>query len=209
MAASGFVDSCAMPSFPDILTPPDLPTHFLSHSAKNQGNQMQAAVKCQQCGREIANESTSGDSGERKPCPDCGSVSRAFSLYAEEGIFLVDTVNAVLTKSSPSLFLQAVVTFGNKTSEGGLIEAVTAPWLEILKMIKKDQSIIYQISPRKWEELIAGWYKDYGFDEVTLTPRSGDLGRDVIAVKHGILSVRILRFFRDAARKKWPLTGQR
>ena len=31
-----------------------------------------------------------------------------------------------------------------------------------------------------------------GFEEVTLTPRSGDLGRDVIAVKRGIATVRVI-----------------
>jgi restriction system protein len=31
-----------------------------------------------------------------------------------------------------------------------------------------------------------------GFDEVTLTPRSGDLGRDVIAVKRGLGTVRVI-----------------
>ena len=43
-----------------------------------------------------------------------------------------------------------------------------------------------------WEEIIAGAYSKAGFDEVTLTPRSGDLGRDVIAVKKGIGSVRVI-----------------
>jgi len=38
----------------------------------------------------------------------------------------------------------------------------------------------------------AGAYKRAGFDEVTLTPRSGDYGRDVIAVKAGIGSVRVI-----------------
>ena len=56
----------------------------------------------------------------------------------------------------------------------------------------RDPGAVHQIDPRKWEELIAGWYKAAGFDEVTLTPRSADLGRDVIAVKHGVLSVRII-----------------
>ncbi|WP_161967125.1 restriction endonuclease [Fimbriiglobus ruber] len=59
-------------------------------------------------------------------------------------------------------------------------------------MIVADPTAMHQINPRKWEEMIAGWYKEYGFDEVTLTPASGDRGRDVIAVKHGALSVRIL-----------------
>ena len=39
---------------------------------------------------------------------------------------------------------------------------------------------------------IAGAYKKAGFDEVTLTPRSGDYGRDVIAIKKGIGSVRVI-----------------
>jgi restriction system protein len=44
----------------------------------------------------------------------------------------------------------------------------------------------FQIPPSKWEEIIAGAYSKAGFDEVTLTPRSGDFGRDVIAVKRGL-----------------------
>ena len=44
----------------------------------------------------------------------------------------------------------------------------------------------------EWEEIIAGAYKKAGFEEVTLTPRSGDLGRDVIATKRGIGSVRVI-----------------
>jgi len=31
-----------------------------------------------------------------------------------------------------------------------------------------------------------------GFDEVTLTPRSGDYGRDVIAIKKGIGTIRVI-----------------
>jgi restriction system protein len=95
--------------------------------------------------------------------------------------------------SGPSVLLQAaVVTLGEKTTDGHLINAVAAPWYEIAKLIERDPGVIYQISPRKWEELIAGWYVAYGFDEVTLTPGSGDFGRDIIAVKHGVLSVRII-----------------
>ena len=51
---------------------------------------------------------------------------------------------------------------------------------------------MYEISPRQWEEMIAGAYVAAGFDEVILTHRSGDQGRDVIATKNGIGSVRIL-----------------
>ena len=91
-----------------------------------------------------------------------------------------------------SLFLQSVIIPASKTSEGTLIEAVNLPWFEIINNIKNDPSIVYQLSPEKWEEIIAGAYKLAGFDEVILTPRSGDLGRDVIAIKKGIGQVRII-----------------
>ena len=39
---------------------------------------------------------------------------------------------------------------------------------------------------------MAGAYSKAGFDEVTLTPHSGDFGRDVIAIKRGIGSIRVI-----------------
>lgn len=94
--------------------------------------------------------------------------------------------------TTPNLLLQTVVSFGAKTSEGKIIEAVTLPWFEILKYIEDDPKHIYEISPEKWEEIIAGAYKQSGFDEVTLTRRSGDFGRDVIAIKKGLGIVRVI-----------------
>ena len=49
----------------------------------------------------------------------------------------------------------------------------------------------FEFTPEKWEEIVAGAYKQEGW-EVTLTPRSGDFGRDVIAIKKGIGSVRVI-----------------
>jgi restriction system protein len=91
-----------------------------------------------------------------------------------------------------SLLLQTVVNAGDKTREGELIEAVTVPWFQIVKLLENDPSIVFQMDPRRFEEMVAGWYKEYGFDEVTLTPSSGDHGRDVIAVKKGVGSVRLI-----------------
>jgi restriction system protein len=42
------------------------------------------------------------------------------------------------------------------------------------------------------EELVAGAYKKAGFDEVTVTPRSRDRGRDVIAIKRGVGCIKII-----------------
>ena len=85
-----------------------------------------------------------------------------------------------------SLLLQTVIVPGAQTNEGTLIEAVAVPWFDIIAFLKTDPRIAFQISWEKWEEIIAGAYKKAGFDEVTLTPRSGDYGRDVIAIKKGI-----------------------
>jgi restriction system protein len=88
--------------------------------------------------------------------------------------------------------MQSVVTAGERTQEGRLIEAVTRPWFDIINLLMKDPTAAFQIPARTWEEIIAGAYSRAGFEEVTLTPRSGDFGRDIIAVKRGICTVRII-----------------
>jgi restriction system protein len=90
------------------------------------------------------------------------------------------------------LLLQAVVVPGERTNEGKLIEAVTIPWFDIIASLAQDPDIAFQIPPEKWEEIVAGAYRRAGFDEVTLTPRSGDYGRDVIAIKKGLGCVRVI-----------------
>jgi restriction system protein len=95
-------------------------------------------------------------------------------------------------RGMPSLLLQTVIVRGARTDEGTLIEAVALPWFDIIAFLKTDPSIAFQLPWEKWEEIIAGAYKRAGFEEVTLTPRSGDHGRDVIAVKKGICSIRVI-----------------
>jgi restriction system protein len=97
-----------------------------------------------------------------------------------------------LRTSPPQLQITTIIVPGQKTTEGQLVEAVALPWFDIIEILKKDPAAAFQIDPRKWEEIIAGAYKKAGFDEVTLTPRSGDLGRDVIAIKKGLGSVRVI-----------------
>jgi restriction system protein len=93
----------------------------------------------------------------------------------------------------PVLVSQAVIFPYQKTDEGRLIKAATFPLLSIIERIIKDPSLMYKIDPRKWEEIIAATYDKSGlFDKVTLTPRSWDFGRDVIAVKSGFGSVRLV-----------------
>jgi len=101
-----------------------------------------------------------------------------------------------ITDAAPSadvsLLLQTIVTRGERVSDGTIIEAVSLPWFYILEEIKKNPKVVFEIPPEKWEEIVAGAYKAAKYDEVILTPRSGDRGRDVIAVRKGLFSVRII-----------------
>jgi restriction system protein len=98
----------------------------------------------------------------------------------------------VRSHEKPKLLLQAVIDTGGRTFDGDIIVAVQPAWDEIIKKLEEDPSLVYQCDPRRWEEIIAASYKRAGYDEVVLTPRSGDFGRDVIAVKHGFGSVRLI-----------------
>jgi Restriction endonuclease len=84
------------------------------------------------------------------------------------------------------LLIQTAIVPDAPADAGMLITAVAEPWFEIIEVLLKDPNAAFQIPPEKWEEIVAGAYKRAMFDEVILTPRSGDFGRDVIAVKKGI-----------------------
>jgi restriction system protein len=150
-------------------------------------------VACNQCGTAL-DEDSSVAPEKREPCPICGFTARRFSLHAETGYYRLEGSAVVfnVVRNTATLLLQTVIVPGAKTDEGQLIEAVTLPWFEIIALLSRDPSLAYQIEARKWEEIIAGAYQRAGFDEVTLTPRSGDFGRDVIAVKRGLGTVRII-----------------
>lgn len=50
-------------------------------------------------------------------------------------------------------------------------------WLAIKDVLERDPSILLRLSDRQWEEIVAASYARAGYDEVILTPRSGDLER--------------------------------
>jgi len=153
---------------------------------------MLTTVKCGKC-RTIFDEDTSEPEEKREPCPNCGSMARRYESVQADVVTAKCTVTAIGTFfSTANLLLQTVIVPEERTAEGQLIEAVALPWFEIVQLLKDDPSVAFQISPRKWEEIIAGVYKRAEFDEVTLTPRSGDLGRDVIAVKRAVGTIRII-----------------
>jgi restriction system protein len=97
----------------------------------------------------------------------------------------------MLEPPEEEVLIQAIIIPGDKTGEGTLIESVALPWFELIKLLEEDPDALHRMDWRKFEELVAGAYEREGFDEVILTPRSGDLGRDVIATKHGVGAIRI------------------
>src|SRR5262249_40416292 len=99
--------------------------------------------------------------------------------------------NAGVRNEPPPIVVKALLEFGDETNEGGLVRAVSVAWFSVLNRISSDPSAIYDIDLRTWEELIAVAYARAGFDEFILTPRSGDRGRDVVATKRGVGSIRI------------------
>jgi len=110
-----------------------------------------------------------------------------------EGIPSGEALGTPLINSYPDVLLQAaLVNLGGKTTEGQLIRGVSIAWFEIIQQLERDPEFLFKMDWRKVEELIAGAYDRAGWSEVILTPRSGDRGRDIIASKPGIGSIRII-----------------
>ncbi|MDM7987640.1 MAG: restriction endonuclease [Smithella sp.] len=150
----------------------------------------ETTITCKNCGHRLNNDMASD---ARVPCPNCGSTLRNISVHVTEGLRVSVNLNAkIIGNAGPSLLLQSVIIPEEKVSEGTIIASVSIPWFDIIHCIEKDPAIIFQLSAEKWEEMIAGAYSQAGFDKVILTPRSGDLGRDVIAIKKGLGEVRII-----------------
>jgi len=93
----------------------------------------------------------------------------------------------------PDVLLQAeVVVFGDRTAEGQIIAGVAVAWGEIITQLVRDPEFLFKIGWRQLEEIIAGAYEREGWPEVVLTPRRGDRGRDVVATRPGVGSIRIV-----------------
>jgi restriction system protein len=91
------------------------------------------------------------------------------------------------------LSVSSVIVPERKVTEGVLVKATSLVWTTVLEELeKKNWKNVHEIPSRVWEEIIAGAFVKAGFDEVILTPRSGDHGRDVIAIRKGIGSIKIL-----------------
>lgn len=59
---------------------------------------------------------------------------------------------------------------------------------KLISLIQEDSSFIYQITPREFEEIIAELFKQQGFD-VTLTKRTRDGGKDIVAIQKDLMGL--------------------
>jgi restriction system protein len=91
-----------------------------------------------------------------------------------------------------SLALMGIVIPEAKVDAGILIKSISSVWIEMARTLGNDWSQAFKLSPTQWEEMIAGAYRQQGYEEVIVTPRSGDHGRDVIAIKKGVGTVKII-----------------
>ena len=111
--------------------------------------------------------------------------------FAFPGFFYKKPFFLLFGKATPFSF-GAIISIEEKIEDGSRINLIKPIYSKLVEMLKKDPNFIYKINPRIWEEIIAASYDKAGFDEVILTPRSGDLGRDVIAIKKGFGSIRFI-----------------
>jgi restriction system protein len=96
-----------------------------------------------------------------------------------------------LPHADASVIISSVVVPTRGEYKGKLITATSPAWDAIWAVVKDDWSQIYQLPPEKLEELVAASYAREGF-EVTLTPRSNDHGRDLIAIKKGMHGYKVI-----------------
>jgi restriction system protein len=115
--------------------------------------------------------------------------AHAVVLSSTTGVF-VPPLSALA--STASITISSLIIPERKTTEGILVRSTSAIWLEIVQKLGSDWNLAFQLTADQWEELIAGAFHKDGYHEVTKTTRSGDHGRDVIAIKHGFGCVKIL-----------------
>lgn len=109
-----------------------------------------------------------------------------------QALFSAAMLGIVRSSTNPQLSFGAILDYSGSVPDGSLITALYHPWRAIVNELSRDWSLAYKIPPRRWEEVIAGAFEQAGYDEVILTPRSGDFGRDIIATRKGVGCVRIL-----------------
>lgn len=158
--------------------------------------------------REIA---LSAMHGAFKPFLDSGYNIHSFlsylSTYVRDGVIVRLLNEPTFSSNAPRIVIQSLIIPGDKTKEGILVKGVSTLWFEMMRRIKNNPDIIYHLDCWKWEEMLAGAYKQDGWEIVTLTPKKNDKGIDVIAERTGLGKLRFLLLDQMKAYKPDHLIG--
>jgi restriction system protein len=120
---------------------------------------------------------------------DDESASMYLTTKGERWLHIMRAVRALDSEMNlviPVGFVEPVV----RLDEGALVEAVYPAWLFLLSRLRSEPDLLHGLHWRIVEEIVAAAYDREGW-EVILTPRSGDLGRDIIATRRDIGAIRI------------------
>jgi len=116
-----------------------------------------------------------------------GMVEFSFSMSLS---FQVD-VGWPISSPVGLLGFRGVLYKGETGKQGAIIIRPAVLWREYCTRVVADWQSAYEIPSDIWEEIVAGAFSQARFSEVILTPRSRDGGKDVIAVRHGPLSMKV------------------
>lgn len=130
------------------------------------------------------------DKASRKPVP--GGSPTYINLHRVHGTRTYLNTQVRKAFAHGVMVLNGLIIPTQRVSEGVLINSTSHVWGQVIRMLRRDWMRAYEVPAEKWEELVAGAYKEMGFDEVILTPRSGDRGRDVIAIQKGVGCIKII-----------------
>jgi restriction system protein len=114
------------------------------------------------------------------------------SAYIREGVVVRILNEPSFSETAPRIVIQSLIIPGDKSKEGILVKGVSSFWFEMMRHIRSNPDIIYHLDCWKWEEMLAGAYKQDGWEIVTLTPKKGDKGIDIIAERSGFGQLRFL-----------------
>ena len=89
------------------------------------------------------------------------------------------------TTPRPKKFLAHYCEFDleERLAGNSIIEICTEITDEVIARVRETPTMLYEMDPRKFEELIARVFEAFGF-AVELSSQSRDGGRDIMAIKH-------------------------
>jgi HJR/Mrr/RecB family endonuclease len=86
-------------------------------------------------------------------------------------------------KHSDDLLFEDLIASSVPETEANVIATANEYWNRLISQLSKNPENLHSMNPRAFEELVAELLFGEGF-EVTLTPKTRDGGRDVIAIEH-------------------------